>query len=204
MLVKKIRYVPVLLFLLILSSHQIAIAGSSSPKRFHKGHVSYGLDVGYGFGFNLPTSEDRTDTQFGFFAPNLEYDLTGNIAKGSLFQGNLNAVAEATVLAFQYPDTSVLAGFSPMLKYKFVKPDRKWAPTFLAGIGFSYTDFDRDVREITGDFQFLLHAGVGIEFYDTAVGDFSVNYRLLHISNAGIESPNIGLNTGVLSVGFKF
>ncbi|MFQ5671917.1 MAG: acyloxyacyl hydrolase [Nitrospinales bacterium] len=201
---KNFKCVLVLLFLLILSSNQTASAGNSTPTRFHKGHVGYGLDVGFGFGFNLPTSEDRVDSQYGFFAPNLEYDLTGNIAKGSFYQGNLNFVAEATVLAFQHPDTSVLAGFSPMLKYKFVKPTRKWAPTFLAGIGFAYTDFDRDVREITGDFQFLLHAGVGIEFYDTPVGDFSVDYRLLHVSNGGIESPNIGLNTGVISVGFEF
>ncbi|MEC7641832.1 MAG: acyloxyacyl hydrolase [Nitrospinota bacterium] len=201
---KKRKYAAILLWVWVLSWSVLAEADSSSPLRFTKGNMGYGLDVGYGFGFNLPTSEDRTDSQFVFFAPNVEYDLTGNINEGKFYQGNLNLLNEITLLVFQHPETGVLAGWSPMLEYKFIKPARKWAPTFLAGIGFSYTDFNRNVREITGDFQFLLHAGIGIDFYDTFLGDVSVNYRLLHISNAGIESPNTGLNTGVISLGFTF
>ena len=140
---KNRKYLTVLLFLLVLNWSVLAEAVSPSSEAFKKGYIGYGLDVGYGFGFNLPPSKDRTDSQFGFFAPNVTQDLTGNINEGKIYQGNLNFLNEITLLAFQHPKTGVLVGWSPILKYKFIKPTRKWAPTFLAGTGFSYTDFDQ-------------------------------------------------------------
>ena len=72
------------------------------------------------------------------------------------------------------------------------------------GVGFSYTNW-KDVadRELGSEFQFLLHSGAGIEYF-LGEGSVSLNYRFFHVSNAGIELPNIGLNAHIFSLGFRF
>lgn len=196
-----------ILALLVLSWSTAANAGDSSPKRFEKGYSEFGFQIGYGAGLNIPSGPDRTDVQFVFFAPNFKYDLTGNIGQ-SFYQGNLYLMSEITLLALHHPDSGYLVGGSPILQYKFVDPKRSWAPTILGGIGFANTDIDKKSiadREISGNFQFLIHFGVGIEFFKIdEEKSISINYRFLHISNGGIEKPNIGLNTNMFSLGFSF
>ena len=96
-------------------------------------------------------------------------------------------------------------GVSPVLvEYKFLSPTRSWAPHILLGGGFSYGDFiDGAPRELGTKFQFLLHAGAGFEYF-LKKGSVSLNYRLFHLSNSGIESPNIGLNAHQFTIGFSF
>jgi len=85
-----------------------------------------------------------------------------------------------------------------------MNPKRSWAPNILAGAGLSYTNWsDVAARELGGDFQFLLHAGPGIEFF-TSTGAYSINYRFFHISNSAIKEPNIGLNAHRISLGYQF
>jgi lipid A 3-O-deacylase len=183
-----------------------AYAGSLVP-RFEKGHYQFGAELGYGAGVNLPSGPDRTDIQFFHIAANFQYDLTGNIGK-SWYQGNLYWFTELGADFLHNPEFGSLVGISPlMVQYKFIKPNKKWAPTVLAGAGVSLTDWDeKDLaeREIGGDFQFLLHLGTGLEFFRPNGGSFSVNYRFFHISNAGTQRPNIGLNANLFTLGFTF
>jgi len=91
-----------------------------------------------------------------------------------------------------------------MAQYKFLSPKRRWAPNILLGAGFSMTNWkDIAERELGSDFQFLLHAGAGLEYFKKK-GAYSINYRLFHVSNAGIQFPNIGLNAHVFSLGMRF
>jgi len=57
--------------------------------------------------------------------------------------------------------------------------------------------------ELGSEFQFLLNGGVGVELF-RETGTYSLNYRLFHVSNAGIEKPNIGLNAHVFTLGYRF
>ncbi|MFQ5715964.1 MAG: acyloxyacyl hydrolase [Nitrospinales bacterium] len=204
---RNLKCVAAVLALLSLGWSLPAEAGKFSPTRFKKGSYDFGFQLGYGAGLNIPSGPDRTDVQFGFFAPNFKYDLLGNIGQ-SFYQGNLYFVSEIDFIFTHHPATGYLIGGSPILQYKFIKPKkRKWAPTILAGIGFANTDLDKKSvadREISGNFQFLIHFGLGLEFFKSDRGSISLNYRYFHISNAGIESPNIGLNTNVFTLGFSF
>ena len=118
---------------------------------------------------------------------------------------SLPALAEAGFANAVDRGGNWLWGFSPLMaQYKFLSPNRKWAPNILAGAGFSYGDWnDLATREIATPFEFLLHIGAGLEFYNQT-NAWSVNYRLFHVSNAGIEFPNIGLNAHVFSLGMRF
>ena len=199
----------VLLFFVspVLAEEEV-LTEKENPVRFEKGYYEFGLEVGYGAGFDIPFGRDRTDIQFSHVAANFQLDLTGTIGGEGPYRGNLNWYAELNANLLDNPGFGTLVGFSPlMFKYKFLDSERKWAPTLLAGAGFAFTDWDEENlanREISGDFQFLLHTGVGIEYFRPGSRSFSINYRYFHVSNAGIESPNIGLNAGLFTLSFHF
>ena len=192
--------------LALLLMFNAATAGAESfSQRFDKGNSDFGVQFGWGHNFNLPPGPpNRTDMGFAFFFPNWQRNLTGVIGGDSWYQGAWFYHMEAG-LAFADRDDKFLLGWSPlMVQYKFLSPKRRWAPNILLGAGFSMTNW-KDVakRELGSEFQFLLHAGAGLEYFKKD-GAYSINYRLFHVSNAGIQFPNIGLNAHVFSLGMRF
>ena len=139
-----------------------------------------------------------------FVFPNWQSNITGLIGE-SWYRGALFHHVEAGFANAVDRGGNWLWGFSPLMaQYKFLSPNRKWAPNILAGAGFSYGDWnDLAEREIATEFEFLLHLGAGVEFYNRT-NAWSLNYRLFHVSNSGIKRPNIGLNAHVFSLGMRF
>jgi lipid A 3-O-deacylase len=192
--------------LVILLMFNVANAGAENfSQRFEKGSSDFGVQFGWGHNFNLPPGPpNRTDMGFAFFFPNWQRNLTGVIGGDSWYQGGWFYHMEAG-LAFADRDDKFLLGWSPlMVQYKFLNAKRRWAPNILLGTGFSMTNW-KDVaeRELGSEFQFLLHAGAGLEYFKKD-GAYSINYRLFHVSNAGMQFPNIGLNAHVFNLGMRF
>jgi hypothetical protein len=80
--------------------------------------------------------------------------------------------------------------------------DYKQFPLTL-NLGVSPTVLSRDdfgCRDFGIPFQFTSHAG--LEWALTS--RFHLGYRIQHMSNAGLESPNPGLNMNMFSVSFGF
>lgn len=180
------------------------VGAENFTERFGEGTTSVGIQAGFGYTIDLPPGRDRTDLGFLFLFPNYKYNLTGIVGE-SFYQGALYWHVEAGLAQVMNRDGEYLVGFSPlMVDYKFLSPSRNWAPNILLGGGFAFTNWkDVAVRELGSEFQFILNIGGGIEFFrDT--GSYSLNYRLFHVSNAGIQFPNIGLNSHVFSLGFQF
>ena len=173
-------------------------------KRFKKGSYDFGVQIGGGYTFDLPTGVERTDIAMLFVFPNWQYNVTGLIGE-SWYRGALFHHVEAGFANAVDRGGNWLWGFCPLMaQYKFLSPNRKWAPNILAGAGFSYGDWnDLAEREIATEFEFLLHVGAGVEFYNRT-NAWSLNYRLFHVSNSGIKMPNIGLNAHVFSLGMRF
>ena len=212
------------LFLTFLTHGNVADADSFSKrfkkgshadsfsKRFKKGSYDFGVQIGAGYTFDLPTGVERTDIAMLFVFPNWQSNITGLIGE-SWYQGALFHHVEVGIAhALKWGSGSnrrtnhcrCLFGFSPLMaQYKFLSPNRKWAPNILLGAGFSYGDWNDIAYEISTPFEFLLHAGAGVEFY-TRTNTWSLNYRLFHISNSGIKMPNLGLNAHVFSLGMRF
>jgi len=191
-------------FCLLLSTHTFTAEADTFSQRFEKGSSDFGAQVGWGYTFDLPPGRDRINIGTAFIFPNWQKNLTGLIGE-SWYKGAFFYHAEAGVAIAADRGGNTLWGFSPLMaQYKFLSPDRKWAPNILAGAGFSYGDWnDLATREIATPFEFLLHIGAGVEFYNQT-GAWSVNYRLWHVSNSGIEFPNIGLNAHIFSLGKRF
>jgi len=203
----------VLLSTILFFTGAIIADAEKFAERFGKGTHQFGAEFGYGYSFDLPTGSERTDIDFLFFFPNFKYNLTGVVGnsfyRGSLFWvlevGGVVTINDAKRLGMKTGSSGKYqVGFSPLLvEYKFLSPTRGWAPHILLGGGFSYGDFVDAARELGTKFEFILHAGAGFEYF-LKKGSFSLNYRLLHMSNSNIERPNIGLNSHVFTLGFSF
>ena len=102
-------------------------------------------------------------------------------------------------------ETLRLINFSPlMVQYRLFAPDRTWNPKFLGGVGFALTNWkDFGEQPLNAEPQFLVHLGAGIES-SSAQGSYSIDYRLLHVSNGGSDDPNIGINAHLVSITIPF
>lgn len=205
------------------SSKHKAPRSGAYENRFAKGTYVWGVSIGAGYTIDMPTTNagapDRTNMDFLYIFPHFKYNLTGPIGK-SFYQGALYWNVElGGVVTVSDSDRIVPGGarvvtansglyqfgITPVqVEYKFVKPTRRWAPTVLAGAGFSIGDFNDGAVEISTDFEFILQAGAGIEYYLKEKGAVSLNYRLFHLSNSNIERPNIGINAHVFTLGYSF
>ena len=192
------------LFLAILLVFNLTTAGAATfSERFEKGQSDFGGEIGWGWTMDLPPGRDRTDLSFLFVAPSWQKNLTGMIGD-SWYKGALFYHLEGDI-AIENREDKYLVGFSPvMAQYKFLSPKRRWAPNVLIGAGFSMTNW-KDIadRELGSEFEFLLHLGAGVEFFKKK-GAYSINYRLFHVSNAGTQRPNIGLNAHMINLGMRF
>jgi hypothetical protein len=95
-------------------------------------------------------------------------------------------------LVFQSANTSYGAGFNPFdLKWNFATRGSIVPYAELSG-GFLVTNHNVPIG--TNDVNFTPSAGVGAHFLREKY-NFSVELRYMHISNAGLASPNPGLNT---------
>lgn len=183
-------------------------------ERFGQGHDEFGIQMGYGYTFDLPPGQDRTDIDFLLIFSNYKYNITGVVGdsfyRGGLYwvieAGGIVSVADPVRFGKKVGESPVFqVGISPvMLEYKFLSPSRQWAPYILAGAGFSWGDVNEVAIELGTHFEFILNAGVGLEFFRGTSGSWSLNYRLFHLSNSNIKPPNTGNNSHVFSLGFSF
>ncbi len=78
-------------------------------------------------------------------------------------------------------------------------------PQFYAtfGMGAGWTNLAK-LDEIDQRFNFLLQTGVGLRNPISDTQAWTVEMRWSHISNAGMSTPNLGLNQLVFLGGFRF
>ena len=193
-----------IVLLMIMVATPVIAEDTHFADQFKKGSNGFGFQAGLGFTEDIPGGRDRTDITFLFFAPNYQYNLTG-LMGNSWYRGAWNWHLEAEVATILNHDGESLLGVSPLLfQYKFLDPKRRWAPNVLIGAGASWTDWDEPAkREISGEIQFLLQGGVGLEYF-LDNWSYTINYRMLHISNANTQVPNLGLNAHIINLGVQF
>ncbi len=125
--------------------------------------------------------------------------ITGEHLPGFL-RGRFEYVvdAEPMYLISQPANTAYGVGFNPFgLKWNFARRGR-FSPFFELSGGTLFTD--HDVPTYTNTVNFTSAAALGAHVLG-AKYNWSVELRYLHISNAGLATPNPGLNTVQVRVG---
>jgi lipid A 3-O-deacylase len=106
--------------------------------------------------------------------------------------------AEPAYLIFQPANTAYGVGFNPLgLKWNFVRRGR-FSPYLELSGGTLFSN--HNVPTYTNTVNFTSAAALGMHVLG-AKYNWSVELRYLHISNAGLATPNPGLNTVQVRVG---
>jgi hypothetical protein len=170
------------------------------PLRAQAGPVEGGNELqvwtGGGHGINGSQSGD------GVWNVGLHYGLILTAPHGPGFlRGRLEYAVEAVplFLVVQKTHTAYGAGVNPFAFKWALATHRKIVPYFEIGGGTLFSN--TKVPEGTSRINFTSSAALGLHF----LGDkhnISAEVRYMHISNAGLATPNPGINTIQVRLGF--
>ena len=195
-------------FLRVLTA--LALGLLMTPPFLYAGEISPTItvgtqEVGLTIGYILPhrLTDDHTTKQEGpTFMPSWMITITDPLGS-SWYRGQVSVGAEMVYIQFQEPVLTHGVGFTPKIKYTFVAGDRIRPYAEFAGGPF-WTDLTGKIPEESGEFNFILSAGFGVSYFLTDQAALNIGYRFQHISNAGTNYPNIGLNASLPFGGFSF
>jgi lipid A 3-O-deacylase len=155
------------------------------------------VQVWTGGGYSVPGG--TSNTGISDFGLRYGWVITGEHLPGFL-RGRFEYVvdAEPMYLISQPANTAYGVGFNPFgLKWNFARRGRL-SPFFELSGGTLFTD--HDVPANTNTVNFTSAAALGTHVLGGKY-NWSVELRYLHISNAGLATPNPGLNTVQVRVG---
>jgi hypothetical protein len=178
-------------FALFVALSAAAAPEDSAPPPIPEGRPpEWGLQAGYGFSFS--PNGGRSHESLFLFEPNV------GIRLGPRFE----YVAEAHFARYLSPE-GFMVGVVP-LGARYNAPSRTTIrPYAYLGVGLGWTDLTA-LDEIDRRFNFLIQASVGLRgaVMETEAWTFEARYS--HVSNAGTELPNLGLNCLVFLAGWRF
>lgn len=96
------------------------------------------------------------------------------------------------------PRTSYVIGLLPCFRYYF-RPYDTWTPFLDVGAGVCATDMGEP--DLSTTFEFNEQVGTGMMWNLQRDVALTLQYRFSHVSNAGIRTPNLGVNGHLLSLG---
>jgi opacity protein-like surface antigen len=164
-----------------------------------KGTQTAGFNVGAGLGMEVLGGSQSHD----LVLDRLYYGrvLTDVIGERSSLRGNLEGRVELMGGGQYDPKGAYLFGLTPVLRYNFATGSR-WMPFLDAGAGVSVTDIGRP--DLSTAFEFNLQAGAGLNYFLRENLALTLQYRFLHVSNAQIASPDLGMNANIVSIGLTW
>jgi hypothetical protein len=166
---------------------------------FRKNTLDAGLGLGAGFGMRAAGSTRHHDLVLS--TAHWGWVFTGVLFDDHWYRGNLEVLGEVFAGAQVHPSDRYVFGLVPALRYNLATGTR-WVPFLEGGTGLSYTN----IREpdLSTRFQFLSHGGAGVHCFVSHNKALLFRYFWLHLSNAGIEEPNKGVNTQMFMLGLSW
>lgn len=162
---------------------------SSHPgDSFYRGYKEFDLNAAAGFRLKWSTFNNRTDAPFAALIPRY----------GKFDTSRREYLYELPIAIFYKPEVRYATGPSFLVRQHFSRR-RAFAPYVELGAGAMLTDLR--IHEVGGEFQFLLSAGAGFRVAASDDTTLTLGARYYHLSNAGIRSPNTGLNNGMVMLG---
>lgn len=115
--------------------------------------------------------------------------------------GKYSTLVELPVHAITSPDSSAMIGLNFLACFTFTA-SKVWQPYIFGGGGpvYSFADIEGMGASWNGNYQFAL----GLDHALSPAHSLLFEVRYHHISNAGIEDPNIPLNSIKFLVGWTF
>ena len=165
----------------------------------NRGRWTFGIQMGYSI-------ESATVTNFSHINLVVAQPQLGLIVKN--YGPNFMHVARSEVLlegflADAFHPGGNLRGQAFIFRFDG-RAHGRWVPFFDFGGGIMNTDLYRKAPELSGPTQFNAQGGPGVQFFFRPQRAFVLQYRFLHISNGGMILPNIGANSSMMTIGFRW
>ena len=168
----------------------LAVCATAQTNSIHKG--TWELGVWTGGGTWVPGGTE--DTQVWNAGLRVGYLLTDH------FEYAVDLIPAYVI--FQPVDTAFGAGFTPILLKYNISPGAKISPYLEAGGGLLFTN--HDVPFGTNQVNFTPQAALGLQFFIKQNRSINLAARYVHISNAGLATPNPGINTIQFTIGYHW
>jgi opacity protein-like surface antigen len=166
---------------------------------FRAGAKHAGISAGAGVG--MPVLGSQVGHDLALVNAHFGYVLSDVVAQDRWWRGNWELLGELFAGGQISPDNAYLVGGGPLLRYN-VATGTRWVPFINGGGGVAATDIGEP--DLSTTFQFQLQGGVGAHYFARENLAVTVEYRFIHISNAGIKFPNTGANTSMLCLGINW
>ena len=115
---------------------------------------------------------------------------------------NVKWVVEGWVSGVFNGQSAIEVGISPIVLKLDYDAGQRFVPFGIGGVGAMYTGLQG--LDLGGPFEFASFVGVGLHTFVTDQIALTLSWRIRHISNAGLQQPNRGLNTNFFLVGVDF
>jgi hypothetical protein len=168
--------------------------------RFDRGAQELAAASGYALGLDFGAPDSNAVRLVPVLA-HWGIALTHPYAAERWYAGSLSFLLEGVYLQAVEPHRGRGGGADLILRHHFVAGGRI-VPFLELGGGFLGIDFD--IYKRSDGFNFALLAGAGVQIFLTPCVALTLEWRLHHISNAGIHRPNDGINTMHFLGGLSF
>lgn len=109
---------------------------------------------------------------------------------------------EPFISTVSQPDANVEIGTSFFFKFGLLPQSSKFQPYGKIGVGMVY--MTQHTREQGTQFNFIDTAALGMHYFFRKNTAFTLEGRFRHLSNAGTDNPNSGINTYFVVVGLSY
>jgi len=156
----------------------------------HKGLNEAGIALGGSIGSRIFGGRQMHD--FALERLYVGRIVTDDLGGDGWYRGDFELFAEAIGGEQFKPRAAGFGGVTAMLRYNF-DTGKRWLPFYDIGAGLTATDIGSP--DLSGTFEFNLQTGPGVRWMLTQNTALTLQCRYLHISDAGIDTPNRGVNT---------
>lgn len=128
----------------------------------------------------------------------LGYIMTDILKEGSLWRGNIQGLLEVTYSTVLKGPGDHMAGITLLFRYNLLRPGWRWVPYLQVGAGVVYNDiYNDDAQGLVGQaLEFTPQASAGLRYMINRKWSIDLEAMFHHVSNAGLDDRNIGVNSG--------
>jgi opacity protein-like surface antigen len=175
------------------------IWNTETGEGFARGAQELGFGAGVGLGMKALGGGRIHNWALGMVQ--YGYMLSDVVATNHWYRGNWELMGEAFGGEQFNPNAAYFVGAAPLVRYNFACS--RWLVPFVdVGAGLAATDIRNGDLSTTYEFTVQGAAGVRVFLNDSVA--LVMQYRYIHISNASIHSPNLGVNVNNALLGLTW
>jgi len=157
------------------------------------GKEAWGMLAGYGFQHKAWAEESGEEIELSLFYP------TAKLASWALDPWLVRLDLQGVLGTRTNGAQGIFAGGGPVIRVHYHPNRLPFSPYLHLGAGVSYTDMDLNGMGTRENFFEEVGAGFKVQAFRRL--SLSGEYRMMHVSNAGLSRDNIGLNSHVVLLG---